>query len=55
MVSRYTAALDGGVVLGTPLCGAVAHVLGSRTMFVMMAAASLLALGLMATDRGLRR
>jgi MFS family permease len=55
MVSLYTAALDGGAVIGTPLCGAVAHALGYRTMFVMMATASLLALGLMATDRGPRR
>src|SRR5205814_1820422 len=40
VVSLYTAALDGGAVLGTPLCGAIAHTAGYRAMFAVMAAAS---------------
>lgn len=50
VVSLYTAALDGGGVLGTPLCGALAHVFGYRTMFAVMAAASLAGLLLMTGD-----
>jgi len=41
VVSLYTAALDGGAVLGTPLCGAIARAAGYRTMFAAMAAACL--------------
>src|SRR5439155_609062 len=41
VVSLYTAALDGGAVLGTPLCGVIAHAAGYRAMFAVMAAASL--------------
>lgn len=55
VVSLYTAALDSGAVLGTPLCGAIARLLGYRTMYAAMAAGSLVALGLMATDRSPRR
>jgi MFS family permease len=50
VVSLYTAALDGGAVLGNPLCGALAHALGYRTMFATMAAASLTGLLLMTRD-----
>jgi predicted MFS family arabinose efflux permease len=49
-VSLYTAALDLGAVLGTPVCGAIARAAGYRVMFATMAAASLLGLVLMATD-----
>jgi predicted MFS family arabinose efflux permease len=41
VVSLYTAALDGGAVLGTPLCGAIAQTAGYRTMFATMALTSL--------------
>ena len=50
VVSLYTAALDGGGVLGTPLCGAIAHLAGYRAMFAAMAAASLAGLLLMTRD-----
>ncbi len=50
VVSLYTAALDGGAVLGTPLCGAIAHAVGYRAMFTAMAAASLAGLGLVRLD-----
>jgi len=50
VVSLYTAALDGGAVLGTPLCGAIAHMAGYRAMFAVMAAASLAGLLLMTRD-----
>jgi len=50
VVSLYTAALDGGAVLGTPLCGAIAHAAGYRAMFAVMAAASLAGLLLMTRD-----
>ncbi len=50
VVSLYTAALDGGAVLGTPLCGAIAHAAGYRVMFAVMAAASLAGLLLMTRD-----
>jgi MFS family permease len=50
VVSLYTAALDLGAVLGIPACGAIARTLGYRTMFVVMAAASLVGLVLMAVD-----
>jgi len=51
VVSLYTAALDGGAVLGTPLCGAIARGAGYRSMFLTMAAASLGGLALMVRDR----
>lgn len=51
VVSIYTAALDGGAVLGTPLCGAVARAFGYPAMFTLMALFSLGGLTLMATDR----
>ncbi|HJQ84243.1 MAG TPA: MFS transporter [Candidatus Binatia bacterium] len=51
VVSLYTAALDAGAVVGTPLCGAIAHVAGYRTMFLVMAGASLAGLALMVADR----
>ena len=50
VVSLYTAALDGGAVLGTPLCGAIAHAAGYRAMFAAMAAASLTGLLVMTRD-----
>ena len=55
MISLYTAALDGGAVLGTPLCGAIARVAGYRAMYATMAAGSLVGLFLMAGDRPPRR
>jgi MFS family permease len=51
MVALYTGALDGGAVLGTPLCGAVARAAGYRAMFALMAALNLLGLALLAVDR----
>ena len=51
VVSLYTAALDLGAVVGTPLCGAVARVAGYRPMFALMALASVAGLALMVTDR----
>ena len=50
VVSLYTAALDGGGVIGTPLCGAIAHAAGYRAMFGTMAVASLCGLGLVRVD-----
>jgi MFS family permease len=50
VVSLYTAALDAGAVLGTPLCGALAELAGYRTMFAAMAAASGVALVLVRLD-----
>ncbi len=50
VVSLYTAALDGGAVLGTPLCGAIARSAGYRAMFATMAGASLAGLLLMTHD-----
>jgi len=50
-VSLYTAALDLGQVLGTPLCGAVARAAGYRVMFAVIALTSLVGLVLMATER----
>jgi MFS family permease len=51
VVSLYTAALDLGAVVGTPLCGTVARAFGYRAMFALMAAASLMGLALMTRDR----
>jgi len=51
VVSLYTAALDGGAVLGTPLCGAIARAAGYRVMFGTMALASVAGLLLMLADR----
>jgi len=53
VVSLYTAALDAGAVIGTPLCGAIAHTAGYRVMFTTMAVASLAGLVLIRLD-GLR-
>lgn len=50
VVSLYTAALDGGAVIGTPLCGMLAELAGYRPMFATMAAASLGGLVLMLHD-----
>src|SRR6266403_1216122 len=50
IVSLYTAALDGGGVIGTPLCGAIAHVAGYRVMFASMALTSLAGLALVRLD-----
>jgi predicted MFS family arabinose efflux permease len=52
IVSLYTAALDLGAVVGTPLCGAVARAAGYPAMFALTAAANVGALALVATDRG---
>jgi MFS family permease len=51
VVSLYTAALDGGAVLGTPLCGVLAHAVGYRLMFATMAVGSVGGLLLMLYDR----
>lgn len=51
VVSLHTAALDVGAVVGTPLCGTLAHLAGYRTMFATMAAASVAGLLLMGVDR----
>jgi MFS family permease len=51
MVALYTGALDGGAVLGTPLCGAVARAAGYRAMFALMAALNLAGVILLAVDR----
>ena len=50
VVSLYTAALDGGAVLGTPLCGMLAEIAGYRPMFATMALASVGGLVLMLHD-----
>ena len=50
IVGLYTAALDGGAVVGTPLCGAIARVAGYPTMFATMAATSVVGLMLMAAE-----
>jgi len=50
-VSLYTAALDFGETLGTPVGGAIARVAGYRVMFAFMALASVAGLSLMASDR----
>jgi len=54
-VSMVTAVLDLGAVIGTPLCGVVAHRFGYPTMFTTMAVASLGGLLLMVADRHARR
>ena len=51
VISVHTAALDLGGVLGTPICGAVAHAFGYRTMFTGVAAGALCGLGIMLWDR----
>jgi MFS family permease len=51
VVSLYTAALDGGAVLGTPLCGAIARAAGYRAMFGAVALATLGGVVLMERDR----
>jgi MFS family permease len=51
IVSLYTAALDTGTVLGTPLSGAVARVAGYRVMFCLMAALSMAGFALLVEDR----
>jgi MFS family permease len=50
-VSLYTAALDLGQTLGTPIGGAIARAAGYRAMFAVMAAASVGGLVLMIRDR----
>jgi MFS family permease len=55
IVSLYTAALDGGAVVGTPLCGAIVELAGYRTMYATMAAASVVGLVLIAVDRARMR
>jgi len=50
VVSLYTAALDAGAVIGTPLCGAIAHGAGYRVMYTTMAVASVAGLALMRLD-----
>jgi MFS family permease len=50
VVSLYTAALDAGGVIGTPLCGAIAQAAGYRAMFGTMAVASVVGLGLVRLD-----
>jgi len=52
-VSLLTAASDLGVVLGTPLCGALAVTLGYRAMFALVATATLSGLAVMAVDRAI--
>src|SRR5262245_21949572 len=55
-VSLYTAALDLGGVVGTPLCGAIARGFGYRTMFALTSTTALGGLTLMARDlRAARR
>ena len=54
VVSLYTAALDAGAVVGTPLCGAIARAAGYRAMFTTMAIASVAGLALVRAD-GLRQ
>jgi MFS family permease len=51
IVSLYTAALDAGAVVGTPLCGALVRAAGYRWMWTCMAASSAVAFALMAGDR----
>jgi predicted MFS family arabinose efflux permease len=55
VVSLYTAALDGGGVVGIPLCGAVVRLAGYRTMFALMALSSLGGLALLVADRSRER
>lgn len=50
-VSLYTAALDLGQTLGTPIGGAIARAAGYRVMFATMAVAALGGLALMVLDR----
>src|SRR2546430_205534 len=52
-VSLLTAASAPGVVLGTPLCGALAETLGYRAMFALVATATLSGLAVMAVDRAI--
>jgi predicted MFS family arabinose efflux permease len=47
----YTAALDFGETLGTPIGGAIAWAAGYRVMFACMALASVVGLSLMASDQ----
>jgi MFS family permease len=54
VISVHTAALDLGGVLGTPLCGAIAHTYGYRAMFSTVAAGALCGLGIMLWDRARR-
>jgi MFS family permease len=51
VISLHTGALDLGGVLGTPLCGAIAHALGYRTMFATVAFGALFGLAIMVWDR----
>lgn len=51
IISLYTAALDAGAVLGTPLSGAVARLAGYRAMYGLMSAFSVAGLLLLVQDR----
>ncbi len=51
IISLYTAALDAGAVIGTPLSGAVARLAGYRVMFALMSAFSVVGLLLLVQDR----
>ena len=51
VISLHTASLDLGGVLGTPICGAVAHAFGYRTMFAGAAFGALCGLSIMLWDR----
>ena len=51
VVSLYTAALDFGETLATPIGGAIAWAAGYRVMFAFMALASLAGLSLMVSDQ----
>jgi MFS family permease len=54
VISVHTAALDLGGVLGTPICGALARVLGYRAMFSTVAGGALCGLAIMLWDRARR-
>ena len=54
VISLHTASLDLGGVVGTPICGAVAHAFGYRTMFAMVAGGALCGLAIMLWDRARR-
>ena len=54
VISLHTASLDLGGVLGTPICGAIAHALGYRAMFASVAGGALCGLAIMLWDRARR-
>ena len=51
VISLHTASLDLGGVIGTPICGAIAHAFGYRTMFATAALGALCGLSIMLWDR----